>query len=73
MLARQQPAPTQCRHCGDNGIDAPGTACVLCGKRETDAKCARCLDTGSYEVASGRGYRYTDVETVRCACVRMVA
>lgn len=68
MLANQ-PAPTQCPHCLDDGIDAPGTACVLCGKRETDAKCARCLDTGSYDVACPKYY----VETVKCACVRRAA
>ncbi len=68
MLARQTP-PTQCRHCDDNGIDAPGTACVLCGRFETDSKCARCLDTGSYEVAGARYY----VETVKCACAAVAA
>jgi len=65
-------SPAQCRHCGDDGIDAPGTACVLCGKRETDPRCNRCGDTGSYEVRSSQRF-YTDVETVRCACVAVEA
>ena len=30
--------------------------------------CDRCDDTGSYEVRSSQRF-YTDVETVRCACV----
>lgn len=65
-------APSVCSHCSDLGIDAPGTACVLCGKRETDARCNRCLDTGAYETRRS-AWSYSDTEMVRCACVKEAA
>lgn len=61
-----------CPHCDSYTLEPGLFRCQECGKRETDAKCSRCGDTGAYEVRSAR-YRYSDVETVKCACVAVAA
>jgi len=61
-----------CLHCDSYGLTPDSERCSECGKRETDPRCDRCDDTGSYEVRSSQRF-YTDVETVRCACVAVSA